>query len=85
MLFPADAEPNFPGVSFGVATGFVSLPAGAYDAYITGGNSDTPAISVVGLPVAAGGVYTAIARDPDPLNPEDTELGVTLIADVAED
>jgi hypothetical protein len=81
-LLPADADmPNFPSVSFGTETGFVSLQPGDYDIYITGEGSDVPAISVTGLGVTAGGVYTAIARDPDPLDPMDTELGVTLIAD----
>jgi len=81
-LLPEDViEPALPSVAFGVATGFLSLAPGDYDIYVTGENSTVPAISVTGLTVSAGGVYTAIARDPDPLDPMDTMLGVTLIAD----
>jgi len=81
-LLPADAAgANFESVAFGVETGFLSLPPGDYDIYITGENSTTPVISVTDLPLQAGGVYTAIARDPDPLDPMVTDFGVTLIAD----
>jgi len=81
-LLPADAdEPTIPNVIFGQETGFLSLAPGSYDIYITQVGSTVPAIPVTGLPVKAGGVYTAIARDPDALDPDDTALGVTLIAD----
>ncbi len=81
-LLPADADaPFLEDVVFGDATGFVALDPGSYDVYITLANDPNPAISVTGLPVAAGGVYTAIARDPDPNVANDT-AGVILIADV---
>ena len=81
-LLPEDvAGPALESVAFGTATGFLSLAPGDYDIYVTGENSIVPAISVTGLTVNAGGVYTAIARDPDPLDAMDTMLGVTLIAD----
>jgi hypothetical protein len=81
-LLPADAmDANFESVAFGVETGFLSLAPGDYDIFITGENSTTPVISVTDLSLQAGGVYTAIARDPDPLDPMVTDFGVTLIAD----
>ena len=82
MLLPEDVMmPTIENVEFGMETGFIPLAPGTYDIYITPNTSTTPAISVVGQPIVAGGVYTAIARDPDALDMMDTDLGVILIAD----
>jgi hypothetical protein len=67
------------GFTYGSETGFLSLPAGSYDVFVTlAGNAEAVAIPVPGLAVAAGGVYTAIARDP--LEGQ-SAFGVILIAD----
>jgi len=66
-----------PGFEYGDATGFVSLPEGSYDVLVVTA-ADAVAIAVRDQGVAAGGVYTAIARDPAP---DSAEFGVILIAD----
>ena len=54
--------PNFTDVPLATNTGFLSLDAGDYDVNIAPTGTTTAAISVT-ITVAAGGVYTAIARD----------------------
>ncbi|MEM7079185.1 MAG: DUF4397 domain-containing protein [Pseudomonadota bacterium] len=55
--------PNFTGVAFTADTGYVSLAAGDYDVVVTPTGDTTPAIGPVTISVAAGGIYTAAARD----------------------
>jgi hypothetical protein len=58
------AAAAFTDVPFGAETGFVGVPAGTYDVYVTPANDPaTLAISAPGVSVAASGIYTAIARD----------------------
>jgi hypothetical protein len=75
---PASGDPLLESFAYGAETGFVSLPAGSYDVLVALEGTETVAITVRGLAVDAGGVYTAIARDPAP---EQSEFGVILIAD----
>lgn len=63
-LTPADTDPTIADFEFGTDTGFLSLIPDSYDVYVTGPGSDVPAISALGLPLEANGIYTAIARDP---------------------
>ena len=56
-------EPNFSVVPFLADTGYVSLDAGDYDVVVTPTGSKTPAIGPATITVAAGGIYTAAARD----------------------
>lgn len=56
------ATPAFTNVPFKAETGYVSLGAGSYDVVITPAGTTTEAIKAT-LAFAAGGVYTAIARD----------------------
>ena len=65
-------EPAFADVPFKAETGYVSLAAGEYDVVITPTGTTTAAISAT-LDFAAGGIYTAIARDGAGLT---TPLGV---------
>lgn len=63
---PSDAgvEPAYEDVTFGMETGFAGVPAGTYDVYVTPANDPTTlAIPAPNVPLSAGGVYTAIARD----------------------
>lgn len=63
---PGDAgvTPTFADVPFAAETGFVDVPAGTYDVYVTPANDPAMlAIAVPDVAVAAAGIYTAIARD----------------------
>jgi len=58
------ATAAFTDVPFGAETGFVGVPPGTYDVYVTPANvPETLAIAAPGVSVAASGIYTAIARD----------------------
>ena len=57
------AEPAFAGVAFKDETGYVALAPGEYAVTVTGVGSKLAAIGPVSVDVAAGGIYTAIARD----------------------
>ncbi len=61
------------GVPFKADTGYLPVPAGSYDVVITAAGSTSAAIGPLTLPLDAGGVYTAIARD---------EVGIGLPLDV---
>lgn len=78
----ADVDPALPGIPYKANTGFLSLPAGAdYDVTVTIAGTKDIAIGPATLPVLeAGGIYTAIARDPDPTVMGDT-FGVILLDD----
>jgi uncharacterized membrane protein len=56
-------EPTLAAVPFLANTGYLSLDAGSYDITVTAAGSKTPAIDVDNIAFAAGGLYTAIARD----------------------
>jgi hypothetical protein len=56
--------PAFAGVEFGGSTGFVSLPPGEYDVFVTLAGDTTPAIAVPGAVFDGGDVITVIASDP---------------------
>ena len=75
---PASGDPLLENFVYGAETGFVSLVPASYDVLVTLAGTETVAIEVRALAVAAGGVYTAIARDP---LPDSGEFGVILIAD----
>ena len=59
-----EPEPELTNVPLGADTGFLSVAPGMYDIYVTPTGDDlTLAISALDTPLAAGGVYSAIARD----------------------
>ena len=56
--------PAFEDVPFGADTGQLSIASGIYDAVVTGADSTTPAIELLGLDFTTGGsVLNVIARD----------------------
>jgi len=56
--------PNFEDVPFGADTTQLSVANAVYDAVVTGADSKTPAIELLGLDFTAGGsVLNVIARD----------------------
>lgn len=71
-------EPTLSAVPFKENTGYLGLPAGDYDVTVVPAGTKTPAIGPLTISVEAGGVYTAIARDPIP---GETDLGVILTDD----
>lgn len=58
-------DATFEGVDFGDETGFVSLEAGTHEVTVTLAGTKTVAIGPAAIDLAAGGVYTAVARAPD--------------------
>ena len=61
-----DVTPAFPGVAYPGSTGFVVLPPGEYDVFVTLAGDTAPAIALEGAVLEGGDVITAIASDPDP-------------------
>ena len=57
-------SPAFSGVEFRGSTGFVSLPPGDYDVFVTLEGDTNPAIAVEGATFEGGDVISAIASDP---------------------
>lgn len=74
----AQIPPTLAGVAFKANTGFLELAAGDYTVTVTPAGSKSPAIGPVDLTLEAGGIYTAVARDP--LLPE-TLPGLILLDD----
>ena len=70
--------PNFSAVPFLADTGYVSLAPGDYDVIVTATGSQTAAIGPATISVAAGGIYTAAARDEVGIG---TPLGLILYDD----
>jgi hypothetical protein len=71
-----DVTPAFSGVEFTASTGFVALPPGDYDVFVTLAGDTTPAIAVEGAAFAGGDVISAIASDPAG---DETAPGLILI------
>jgi hypothetical protein len=61
-------------------SGYLEVAPGTYNIYITPAGTKDKAISAEGIGLDAGGIYTAIARDP--IAP-DTALGLILLDDFA--
>lgn len=74
----ATVAPAFAAVPFRAETGYVDLAAGTYTVTVTPTGTTTAAIGPIDITVDAGGVYTAVARDP---LPGETALGLILLDD----
>lgn len=70
-------SPTLSDIPFGANTGYIPLDEGDYKVTVTPTGTKTEAI-VAMVPVSAGGVYTAIARD----DPNTMGFGVVLLEDV---
>jgi hypothetical protein len=68
------------GIPFKADTGYLSLPDGSYDIAITPTGSTGAAIGPLTVDLAAGGIYTAVARDETGIG---LPLGVILMDDFA--
>lgn len=75
-----DVDPTITEFEFKDNTGFIELAAGEYDVTVTTEGSKMPAIGPARIDVDALGIYTAIARDPNPAVPNDG-LGLILMDD----
>ena len=73
--------PILTAVTFQTDSGYMSLDAGMYDLSLTATGTTTVAIAAT-VTVSEGGVYTAIARDPDPTVMGDT-FGLIMMDDFA--
>ena len=71
-------DPTLSAIPFKANTGFLSLAPGDYEVTVVPAGTKTAAIGPAAISVDAGGVYTAIARDP---LPGQAELGLILLDD----
>ena len=71
--------PVYTAVPFGANTGYAAVPAGDYDVFVTIAGTTDVAISASLPTIVDGGVYTAIARDPEPGS---MEFGIEVLVDV---
>jgi len=75
-----DQAPAFSDVPFKAETGYVSLAAGSYDVIITPANTPSTQAIKVTVDLAAGGIYTAIARDGENLTTPLSVIGLDSLA-----
>lgn len=73
-------DPTLENVVFKDNTGFLELAEGSYDVTVTADGSKDAAIGPARIDISVTGIYTAIARDPDPQVANDT-LGLILMDD----
>ncbi|TVQ46395.1 MAG: DUF4397 domain-containing protein [Gammaproteobacteria bacterium] len=71
-------DPAIPAFDFLDDTGYLSLDPGSYDVTVTLAGTDTVAIGPLTIEISAGGVYSAIARDP---LPGTDDFGLILLDD----
>ncbi len=74
-----NVDPTVPEFSFRDVTDYVQLPAGDYDVIVTLTGSKDPVIGPARLSLAAGDIFTAIARDP---GAEEMGFQLTVLPDV---
>lgn len=76
-------DANFSNVAFKASSDFLSLEAGDYDVTITPTGTKTAAIGPATVTLAAGGIYTAVARDEarTTADPDGLPLGLILLDD----
>jgi len=74
-----NAMPALDDFAYGDSSGYLGVPAGDYVVFITSADGTEVLFRSGEISLAAGGVYTAVAR----LAPEDTEntAGLTLLDD----
>ena len=71
-------DPALTDVPFKANTGYLGLAPGDYDVTVTVAGTKTAAIGPATISIAAGDVFTAIARDPAPGS---MDFGLILLAD----
>lgn len=74
------AGPTIDNFEYATNTGFIQLTPGTYAVAVAADGSTDPVIGPIEVTLEANGIYTAIARDPQPDVPNDT-LGLILLDD----